>query len=1228
MNIALLGEVTAHVDQQEVILGPARQRCVLAALAVDAGRLVSVERLVERVWGADTPRRGAATLHSHISRLRGAFAGALAIVHRSNGYTLEVRHADHVVDLLRFRALRDQARGAGTSTHMVASLTEALALWRGEPMTGLSGEWVEGERDRWRQERRAVEHDLIDARLRIGHGEELVTQLCERTARHPLDERVAGQYMLALHRAGRSADALDHYRQLREHLVEELGTDPGAALRALHRQILAADPDLIPTPAVTATEPVVPRRLPAPPSPPAGRGEGATRPPKRPPAEGAGRQGMAGSSGATPLVGRATQLKLLDDAVAAVLDGQFVVVQVCGEAGLGKTRVLAELGQRVAAAGLLVRSGRGTQFEQEVPFGIYADMVEPITPEPVIPLDEREISPERRLRMDSRLRRMLAANAATGVALLLDDMHWADSASLELTEHLVRTPPPVPLLLTVAFRGTSAPARLVNAIARLGAVAVLIDLPPLGSADLEVLLADTPRHRRSLIARASGGNPLYVQALSRLPDHTLNGLATLARPQRPVDANWVVDSQGYVLAGLAAEITTQEQAVQTVAHVAAIAADHTTIDLVAHVAALPMEEVTSAVDQLVRMGLIEADGARMAFRHPLMRAAAYALTGPAWRFEAHTRTADYLRARRASRQIVAHHTEQSARYGDQTAVATLAEAGILYAHEAPAQAARWLGTALRIMPDGGPRDERRAAVALWYARTLGRSGELNRCREVLQQLTRPDSPVRVQAETFSVAIARQLGDFAEAAATLNAQLARELDPLGEAKLRTELSAVDAFRENPTAAVHHAQRALELLDRDQPVLVATAHTLRALGALYSGSTTSARQYLTEAIDAVDAVSDAELRPYLEIISPLALAEIQLGVLHDAARHLTRSRRVLDTLGPSSASPYLLVMETLLHTRTGDLPRAIELGEEATAAAERVGSAEMCAMATAVRLRPLSWVAGPAAALAVARGPADAPHSRAWWRTSRVELALAHVLNGDRRGCLELLADSSAPPSSHPPTVAARHALAAIALAGSGDCHAAEDASAQALAAAEGLAYERALAEFSQSFTAYRMRRPARAVALANDAAAGFAAAGAPAEAALSHHLAGAAHRTAGRLRRCDESFDRAEAGYTACGAAWLSTVLANQRRPTSIKRTPPRGAPLTAREWEIAELATTGLSNHEIATRLYLSRRTVESHLSRVFTKLEIHSRTAMAHHLADLARHEARPSGSNTDRSP
>lgn len=268
--VRLLGEVGAEVDGRPVELGTPRQRCVLAALAVDAGRVVPADRLVERVWGVDAAPRARSTLHNYISRLRGVLAGAdgVAIVRRSGGYALIADTAEHVVDLYRFRGLCSATEAAGDDELTARLLTEALALWRGEALTGVAGEWVAAERDRLEQERLAAGHELVDARLRAGDGGELLAELSARAAQHPLEERVAGQYLMALHRAGRTTDALEHYRHVRTQLVEELGTDPGAALQELHRQILSADPRLIAAPAskthiATAAQPVVPRQLPA-----------------------------------------------------------------------------------------------------------------------------------------------------------------------------------------------------------------------------------------------------------------------------------------------------------------------------------------------------------------------------------------------------------------------------------------------------------------------------------------------------------------------------------------------------------------------------------------------------------------------------------------------------------------------------------------------------------------------------------------------------------------------------------------------------------------------------------------------------------------------------------------------------------------------------------------------------------------------------------------------------
>lgn len=245
VEIALLGEVAVRVHGEAVDPGPARQRCVLAALAVEPGRLVPVDRLVQRVWGTETPRRGRATLHSYLSRLRRtltAAAGTVAIVHRSGGYTLVLDPERAAVDVAEFRSMRTQARGATEDAQVVRLLTTALTLWRGDPLTGLAGGWADAERDRLSQERLAAEQDLADAQLRSGQGGKIAADLSARAAGHPLDERIAGQYMLALHQAGRTADALAHYRAVRGRLAEEIGTDPGAPLQDLFRGILAGDP--------------------------------------------------------------------------------------------------------------------------------------------------------------------------------------------------------------------------------------------------------------------------------------------------------------------------------------------------------------------------------------------------------------------------------------------------------------------------------------------------------------------------------------------------------------------------------------------------------------------------------------------------------------------------------------------------------------------------------------------------------------------------------------------------------------------------------------------------------------------------------------------------------------------------------------------------------------------------------------------------------------------------
>ncbi|HEY2697056.1 MAG TPA: BTAD domain-containing putative transcriptional regulator [Pseudonocardiaceae bacterium] len=260
VEFRLFGSVEADRAGTPIDLGHARQRCVLAVLLVDANTAVSVEELIDRVWAGQAPVRARESLQSYLTRLRRALP-ELSISRNGAGYVLAVDR--HAVDLHRFRELAATAQKTGDP----AAFEQALALWQGDPLAGLDVPWARALRTALAQERTAVELDLVDAQLRHGkHGDVLPT-LTTRVETNPLDERLAGQYLLALYRAGRQADALSHYEHVRATLAEELGIDPGPDLRAIHQQILTGEAGPVPATPVAP----VPRQLPAAPSSFSGR---------------------------------------------------------------------------------------------------------------------------------------------------------------------------------------------------------------------------------------------------------------------------------------------------------------------------------------------------------------------------------------------------------------------------------------------------------------------------------------------------------------------------------------------------------------------------------------------------------------------------------------------------------------------------------------------------------------------------------------------------------------------------------------------------------------------------------------------------------------------------------------------------------------------------------------------------------------------------------------------
>ncbi|WLQ53856.1 BTAD domain-containing putative transcriptional regulator (plasmid) [Streptomyces poriferorum] len=244
LEFRLLGTLEAWAGGQPVALGHARQQCVLAALLIDVGRPVPADQLLHRVWDDRAPHRARDTLYAYLSRLRrGLEPHGVRLVRRSGGYVLDLGEAA-VLDLHRFRNLSCRALRAAADEQAEALGREALGLWRGSAFAGMDAPWFNAQRQLLDGERFAAQLELVEVRLRMGQHDRMVSELVARAEAHPLDERVIGQLVLALCRCGRQAEALKEYERARRRLADELGVDPGAALRQLYGRILAGDPDL------------------------------------------------------------------------------------------------------------------------------------------------------------------------------------------------------------------------------------------------------------------------------------------------------------------------------------------------------------------------------------------------------------------------------------------------------------------------------------------------------------------------------------------------------------------------------------------------------------------------------------------------------------------------------------------------------------------------------------------------------------------------------------------------------------------------------------------------------------------------------------------------------------------------------------------------------------------------------------------------------------------------
>ena len=248
LELGLLGPFEVRIDHgAPVALGGVRQRALLAVLALHANQVVSTDRLIDELWGEHPPSTALHTVQVFVSRLRGALGPAgERLLTRPPGYVLELG-ADEI-DAARCKRLYDGGRsmlGAGDAAGAAALLQTAETLWRGPPLADFSYEpFAQAAIARFEELRLSCREEMIEAELALGRHQQLVPELEAFVRERPLRERARGQLMLALYRCGRQAEALEDFREARQKLIDELGVEPGVALRELHAAILRQDASL------------------------------------------------------------------------------------------------------------------------------------------------------------------------------------------------------------------------------------------------------------------------------------------------------------------------------------------------------------------------------------------------------------------------------------------------------------------------------------------------------------------------------------------------------------------------------------------------------------------------------------------------------------------------------------------------------------------------------------------------------------------------------------------------------------------------------------------------------------------------------------------------------------------------------------------------------------------------------------------------------------------------
>jgi ATP/maltotriose-dependent transcriptional regulator MalT len=956
---------------------------------------------------------------------------------------------------------------------------------------------------------------------------------------------------------------------------------------------------------------------------------------------------------ALPLVGREAELRVLERALEVVGEGRSWAVGVVGEPGIGKSRLLAELARRAQERGLRVLAGRAGELERDLTFAVLTEALGPAVTadggralaqlEPwqrselaamfpsVGPAGEGSAPSGERHRVARVVRALLARLAAERpLALLLDDVQWADPASVEVLALLLHRPPGAGVLLALAARAGRAPG-LESALAaceRDGTGEVL-ELGPLPPDAVEQLLPDVGRAARERLYRESGGNPFYLEELARTPAFEAEGRGRGSGGGVPRS----------VQAAIARELAVLPDGVRGVLEGAAVAGDPFDVELAGAAAGAPEEAVFGGVDELLAADLIRPTDQprRFRFRHPLVRHAVYEGAGGGWRLGAHARAAATLAARGATPGQRAHHVERAARPGDLAAVDLLAQAAAEAELTAPATAAGWYEAALRLLPGGDEHAGRRIALLGAQGQALVSAGRPVEARAVLRQvlalLPAEAAEERVRlVEGLADLESLWLHDYDEARRLLSTE--REALAGAHPRLRAALTFA-LVRERAATGDHEDARRLAREARTgaraagDPVLEAAAAVFEADASHCAlrrddpAALAAVDRRIAEAEALVGGLSDEQAAERLQMLFWLPVARWFTGDFEAARRPAVRGLALARRTGQGLLAPSFLALRGAIDFELGRLDAAEDDVNEALESALVSGNPHLtfwCSLAVAwialARGRPEEAIAH---AEAGRRLVGVRPWSQAGWTLADARLAL-----GDPRGALEALESHGGVNPGLWTLDRARAVEVLVRVLVALDRVDEAERLAGRVPAESGGRRTGVFGAIDSRVRALVLLARGDAAEAADAALAGAVAADegvAPVWAGRCRTLAGETLAACGRREDARRELRRAARDLDARGAWGYrdAAVRALRRlgdRPRAYASEPTPGsdddrlARLTPREREVATLVAAGSTNAQIAARLQLSERTVEKHVSSALAKLGLRSRTAVVGLLA------------------